>query len=199
MKNIFIVSKNTDLPNYLFLLLKEIAPSDSITLSIELNKSIDLIIVDTETISPDELSTFKLGIPIVLFAYESKPLLLQYTTKYDVNGIISLAMEATDLLKTLESALKNDIYYEDSMISMLFANKINQMAERVRSLTEREIEILQLMMKDMTNEEIAESLRLSVRTVNAHKGNIMRKVEAKTTSGLIRVVMDYSPLFKTLP
>ena len=52
------------------------------------------------------------------------------------------------------------------------------------------------MMKDMTNEEIADELNLSVRTVNAHKGNIMRKVGAKTTSGLIQILLEYSPSFK---
>ena len=73
------------------------------------------------------------------------------------------------------------------------------MAEKVASLTDRENEILKMMLKDMTNEEIAKLLNLSVRTVNAHKGNIMRKVEAKTTSGLIKTIMDYSPYFKNLP
>lgn len=198
MKNLFIVSKNTDLSNYLFLLLKEITPPDSFSLSIELTNATDMVILDTETISPEEIKKYQFEVPMVLFAYENKPLLLQYTMKYDVNGIITLTMEATDLLKTLESASNREIFYDDAMISMLFSNKSNQMAEKIGALTEREVEIIRMMMKDMTNEEVALSLNLSVRTVNAHKGNIMRKVGAKTTSGLIRAVMDYSPLFKTL-
>ena len=36
-----------------------------------------------------------------------------------------MAMEATDLLKTLETAFKRDIFYNDAMISLLFSNKIN--------------------------------------------------------------------------
>lgn len=199
MKDIFIVSKNTDLSNYLFLLLKEVASGDAFSLSVELSKNTDLVIVDTETIEPNEVANLKVNAPLVLFSYEIKPLLIQYTSRFDINGIISLTMEAGDLLKTLETAFKQDIYYNDNMISMLFSNKVNSTCEKVGSLTDRENEIIKMMMKDMTNEEIATDLNLSVRTVNAHKGNIMRKVGAKTTSGLIRIILDYSPSFKNLP
>lgn len=199
MKDIFIVSKNTDLPNYLFLLLKEIAPERSFSLSVELSKSVDLIIIDTETIEPGEVSHLSVDAPVILFAYEIKPLLIQYTSKFDINAVISLTTEAGDLLKSIDTALERDIFYNDNMIAMLFSNKINSVSEKVGSLTERENEIIAMMMKDLTNEEIATDLNLSVRTVNAHKGNIMRKVGAKTTSGLMRIIIDYSPLFKNLP
>lgn len=196
MKEVFIVSKNPDLSNYLFLLLREISSDESYSLSVELSKGVSLIIVDTATISPSELKKYEVGTPIVLFAYDIKPLLIQYTSKYDINGIITLSMEATDLLKTVKSATDGDIFYNDNMISLLFSNKVNDLVEKVASLTDRENEILGKMMKDMTNEEIAESLDLSVRTVNAHKGNIMRKVGAKTTSGLIKIILDYSAYLK---
>ncbi|GAB4234168.1 MAG: hypothetical protein Tsb0034_07740 [Ekhidna sp.] len=198
MKEVFIVSKNTDLPNYLFLLLKGIEREISLTLAPEYTKKHDLVIVDTETVSAEEVEMYQNTAPVLLFAYTTKPLLIQYTSKYDINGILSLDMEAEDIRKTLSAALEGDIFYSDGMISLLFSNKINQLSERVSSLTEREVEILKLMMKDLTNEEIADELKLSVRTVNAHKGNIMRKIEAKTTSGLIRILSDYSTIFKNL-
>ena len=196
MKEIFIVSKNPDLPNYLFLLLKEIDPEDSFTLSLELTSELDVVIIDTESISVDEMDKYAVGVPILLFAYEIKPLLIQYTSKYDINGIVTFGMDASDLLKTIQSAFNRDIFYPDVMISLLFSNKVNDLAKKVASLTERENEILEMMMKDLTNEEIAVNLSLSVRTVNAHKGNIMRKIGAKTTSGLIRITLNYSSSFK---
>ena len=197
MKEIFIVSKNTSLANYLFLLLDEICPK-TLSMAPDFKENLDIIIVDTETISPNELTPYKSGIPIVLFAFEIRPLLIQYTAEYDINGIISLSMEASEILKTIQMALNNDIYYDETMIGMLFSNKANDMAEKVKSLTERENEILVLMMQDLTNEEIAAKLDLSVRTVNAHKGNIMRKIDSKTTSGLIQTLMEYSATFKKL-
>ena len=195
MKEIFIVSKNASLANYLFLLLDEICPR-TLSMAPNFSQKIDLIIIDVETISPDEVEKYQSEKPTLLFAFDLRPLLIQYTSRFDVNGIISLNMEADDILKTIQIALKNDIFYNETMISMLFSNKANEMAEKVRSLTERENEILQLMMQDMTNEEIATKLDLSVRTINAHKGNIMRKIDTKTTSGLIQTLFDYSATFK---
>lgn len=195
MSEIFIVSKNTSLANYLFLLLDEICPK-TLSMAPNFNQKIDLIIIDSETISPDEMVEYHSGVPTILFAFDLRPLLIQYTSRFDVNGIIALDMEASDILKTVQVALKNDIFYNETMISMLFSNKANETAERVKSLTERENEILHLMMQDMTNEEIAQKLNLSVRTINAHKGNIMRKIDTKTTSGLIQTLIDYSATFK---
>lgn len=195
MNEIFIVSKNTSLANYLFLLLDEICPR-TLSMAPKFSHKIDLIIIDVETINPDEMEDYQSEIPTILFAYDQRPLLIQYTSRYDINGIIALNMEASDILKTIQIALKNDIFYNENMISLLFSNKANEIAERVRSLTERENEILHLMMQDMTNEEIAKKLDLSVRTINAHKGNIMRKIDAKTTSGLIQTLVDYSATFK---
>ena len=195
MKEIFIISKNTSLPNYLFALLEEICPK-TLSLALDFSNDLDLIIVDAETISPQEMGQYDIRIPTVIYSDRILPLLIQYTSKYDLNGIISINMEASDILKTITVALQQDIYYNEMMIGLLFSNKSNEMAEKVASITDREQEILILMMKDMTNEAIAERLNLSVRTVNAHKGNIMRKVGTKTTSGLIKVLLQYSPSFK---
>jgi DNA-binding NarL/FixJ family response regulator len=197
MKEIFIVSKNTSLANYLFLLLDEIYPNN-LSMAPEFKDKLDMVIVDTETISPEEMRVYKAEVPVVLFTYDIRPLLIQYTSLYDINGIIALTMEASEILKTLQVAMNNDIYYNETMIGILFSNKSNDMAEKVKSLTERENEILVLMMQDLTNEEIANKLDLSVRTVNAHKGNIMRKIDSKTTSGLIQILLDYSATFKKL-
>lgn len=195
MKEVFIVSKNTSITNYLFLLLAEICPN-TLRLGLDFSDEIDLLIIDSETISPKEVEAYRIDVPILLFTYKIRPFLIQYTTSYDINGVVSLEMEAEDLLKTIQSALNKDIYYNEKMISILFSNKFNNIAKKVTALTDRENEILLLMMSDLTNEEIAKKLNLSVRTINAHKGNIMRKVGSKTTSGLIQALLDYSPDFR---
>ncbi|NQZ74507.1 MAG: hypothetical protein HRT61_00080 [Ekhidna sp.] len=195
MKQVFIASKNGSIANYLFVLIDQLYPQEC-TLASEFDEKLDLIIIDSETIRPSEVKAYEVDIPIVLFAFKILPSLIQYTSKYDINGVITLFMESSEILKTIKKALEKDIFYNEAMISMLFSNKTNDLANRIDSLTERENEILSLMMKDQTNEVIAENLALSVRTVNAHKGNIMRKIGSKTTSGLIQTLLQYSPDFR---
>lgn len=54
------------------------------------------------------------------------------------------------------------------------------------SLTPRHREVLQLIMQGMTNREIAETLRISRRTVEVHRTNIMRRLGARNISDLFR-------------
>ena len=53
-------------------------------------------------------------------------------------------------------------------------------------LTEREFQVLSLIAREFTNEEIANDLGLSKRTVDSHRQNILRKTNAKNTAGLIK-------------
>ncbi len=61
--------------------------------------------------------------------------------------------------------------------------------ERKRQLTPREKEVVKLIALGKTSREIAQILGLSVKTVNTHRNNIMRKLEIKNTAGLVRYAL----------
>lgn len=56
-------------------------------------------------------------------------------------------------------------------------------------LTNRQREILRLVANGMTTKEIAESLFISVKTVEAHRGNLMERLNIHDLSGLIRYAL----------
>lgn len=58
--------------------------------------------------------------------------------------------------------------------------------EREKSLSVREMEVLKLFAKSLTNKEIADRLFISIRTVESHKNNIMRKINLKTTVDMVK-------------
>lgn len=57
-------------------------------------------------------------------------------------------------------------------------------------LTDRQREVLQLIVEGYTNGEIAESLVISTRTVEFHRSNLMRKLGARTQADLIRIALQ---------
>jgi two-component system response regulator FixJ len=59
-------------------------------------------------------------------------------------------------------------------------------APRLASLTQRELEVLDLMVKGRKNKVIAEELGISPKTLDIHRGNIMRKMKTKTVADLVR-------------
>ncbi len=57
-------------------------------------------------------------------------------------------------------------------------------------LTSREKEILQLIVEEHTSQEIADKLYLSLRTVEGHRLNLLQKLDAKNTVGLVKMALQ---------
>ena len=57
---------------------------------------------------------------------------------------------------------------------------------RLRPLTSREKEILQLLAEGKSNKEIAQLLFISLKTVDTHRSNIMSKLNLHSVVGLVR-------------
>jgi PAS domain S-box-containing protein len=61
---------------------------------------------------------------------------------------------------------------------------------RVRSITRRELEVLQLIAQQYSTKQIADSLHISIPTVETHRRNLLRKINVKNTAGLIRFAVE---------
>jgi len=84
-----------------------------------------------------------------------------------------------------------DVYNGKSYISIEILNNILKHSQKVElnhlceSLSEREVEVLLLICKGLTNSEIADQLVLSKRTVDKHRENLLLKTQSKNTANLV--------------
>ncbi len=62
--------------------------------------------------------------------------------------------------------------------------------KRPEALTDREQEILQLIWSGLKNKEIAEQLKISVKTVEAHRANMMKKVRVSNAAQLLNAAIQ---------
>ena len=67
--------------------------------------------------------------------------------------------------------------------------KINTIKEKIAALTKREKEVLYAVTTGKRNKAIAADLNISLSTVEAHRGHVMQKMEAKSLSDLMRMVI----------
>ena len=58
-------------------------------------------------------------------------------------------------------------------------------------LSEREIQVLKLILQEKSNTVIADELFISIHTVNSHRKNIFRKLKVRSIIGLLQVVGNY--------
>lgn len=62
--------------------------------------------------------------------------------------------------------------------------------KRPEALTSREREILQLIWTGCKNKEVAQRLKISVKTVEAHRANMMKKVRVSNTAQLLKAAIQ---------
>ncbi|MDM0113000.1 response regulator [Variovorax sp. J22R133] len=89
-----------------------------------------------------------------------------------------------DLLEALRLAVQNHVRSRER-------GKTDQVARaRFAQLSEREREVLALIVQGLTNKEIAKSLQLSPRTVESHRANVFAKLECDSLAQMIRHYAD---------
>lgn len=59
------------------------------------------------------------------------------------------------------------------------------------TLTNREMEVLQLIAKEQTTEEIAESLHVSIATIESHRRNMFKKIGVSSVVGLVKAAIKH--------
>jgi len=69
-------------------------------------------------------------------------------------------------------------------------DSVNLVNERVKLLSERELQIINLILDGKLNKEIAFELSISISTVEAHRAHIMHKMQAKNLAQLIKTYLQ---------
>ncbi|MFD1292362.1 response regulator [Lutibacter holmesii] len=100
-----------------------------------------------------------------------------------------------ELIKAIKNVYNDGTYYSPEVTNIILNNirKIKPVTSKVVTempLTDREKEVLYLILKEKSNKEIAEDLFVSVRTVDAHKRNLLDKTGSKNVAGLVLYAID---------
>lgn len=121
--------------------------------------------------------------------------------KAGASGYILKNSGKKDLLNAINEVSNGKYFFSEQATQSIMMDLMGQKGRRVETdndtvpLTERELEVLEYIVKEFTNQEIAEKLFISVRTVDAHRRNLLEKVGARNTAGLVRYAME-KELFK---
>jgi DNA-binding NarL/FixJ family response regulator len=120
--------------------------------------------------------------------------------KTGVKGFVLKNVTPEELIKAIDTILNGSNYFSnDVAIKLLnFGNNNSDSRTRLRNpkmkayddLSTREIEVLKLVGEAKSNDEIAELLSISKRTVESHKQNLLRKIGVKNTSELIKFAVE---------
>lgn len=119
----------------------------------------------------------------------------EYITKSFEAGAMSYLPKNTEQAELLEAIeeVHDGRKYLNAMVSKVLAQSMiskKPFGEKSNKLTTRETEILKLLVDGRRNKEIAADLFISVRTVDTHRTNIMRKLKVNNTAELVKTALS---------
>jgi DNA-binding NarL/FixJ family response regulator len=165
------------------------------------NNEVDIVVSD---LNMPQLSGIDLTLKIKEFYPNIKILLLtmvedapniREAIRAGVNGYVLKKAGKEELEKAMLSLIAGKKYYSEAVIDELSAtvdNDLNEThPETILHLTSREIEILKLVAQELPSNKIAERLFISMATVETHRRNLMQKLGAKTSIGLVKYALKH--------
>ncbi|MBO7185882.1 MAG: response regulator transcription factor [Alistipes sp.] len=104
------------------------------------------------------------------------------------SGFLLKDSDIEEVYSAVDSVVKGDSYFSTALLGSLTRN-MSRLATTVSgdddALSEREIEILVEVCRGLSNQEIADKLFISKRTVDKHRANILEKTGCKNTANLV--------------
>ena len=106
-----------------------------------------------------------------------------------VSGFVLKEATSDELEKAIQDVMNDQSYFSPKLLQQVVLH-IPEMEGRQKliqklQITERELDVLDLICQGMTNNEISEKLFLSTKTIETHKTRLLKKTATKNSTGLI--------------
>lgn len=137
---------------------------------------------------------------VIILSMHSDTILAQQLLRQGIKGYLLKDSIAEELPLAIRSASQGRVYLSpaisDSVLTTLMMPQPETVPQSVVDLlTTREREVLQLIAEGYTNSAIAETLTISVKTVEKHRANLMTKLDVHDLPALIRVAIKHKLIF----
>ena len=172
---------------------------DAVTLSKDLKP--DLMIVDLGL--PDQsglelikrLQASKLRTRILVSSIQDETLYAERCLRAGAMGYVNKAEPPETVLEAIFCVLEGEVYLSPKMTRRLLRGVAGKSAGEdvslIERLSDRELQVFDLMGRGLTTREIAERLKLSMKTVETHRDKIKGKLKVDSTAVLTRHAVQW--------
>jgi len=130
------------------------------------------------------------NIKVIMLSGHAKERLIAKMIQEGASGYLFKNCERQELINAIYTTSEKGFYINDEVLKAIQSNaqkmRMHKTADHLDlEFTQRELEVLQLLCKEMSNAEIAEQLFISPRTVEGHRNNLILKSGSKNIAGLV--------------
>ena len=171
-KDFEVVGEASD-PNEAFELVKQLSPEVLLTDVSMGTENSGLLLVK-------RLHDVGISTNSVVLTMHNEQEYLSQALKSGAVGYLLKSSSDEELFKAIRQAAAGEIFICDEMLQGFVHNALSHVDPAAESLTPRESEIVSLAVKGYSNQEIAQMLAISVKTVEGQKSKIMHKLAIET-------------------
>lgn len=133
------------------------------------------------------------GVRILILSMHTSEEFIFNAINSGARGYLPKNTSRKELIEAIYAIQRGEEYFAESISNVILKSYIKKAKSNStdsenneKLLSKREIEVLKLFAEGMTNQEIADKLFISIRTVESHKNHIMARLELKTTVDLVK-------------
>jgi DNA-binding NarL/FixJ family response regulator len=128
---------------------------------------------------------------VIILSIHNEEKFVVHLIELGANAYLFKNAEPEDVENAIRGVVEKGFYFSESLMAT-FQKRLSNKKTHVSVhdnipivLTVREVEVLNLICQELTAQEIAEKLFISVRTVDGHRNNLLEKTGARNTAGLV--------------
>lgn len=121
---------------------------------------------------------------VLIFSMHSDDSVLKPSVKQNINGFLNKGCPKPQILEAIRSVANGGEVFSES------ASTSPKQVSNEKNITDRELEILELVVAGYSSPQIANKLYISRRTVDTHRNNLMQKLNIHNTATLVRYAIE---------
>lgn len=159
------------------------------------NNDYDIVLMDHQMpgiSGPDIIRRAKIKKPalnVLTISNYDEPVFITESLRAGSKGYVLKNIDTDELVLAIDTILSGKNYYANDvanrMINLELEKENGDSEEKKEAISKREMQILIMITKELTNEQIAEKLNIAKRTVDSHRQNLLYKLNVRNTAGLI--------------
>lgn len=127
---------------------------------------------------------------IIVLSAETSPEIINRALQAGVSGYVEKSSAGDELIRAIHTVLSGRFYLCPTITTALIrAQDLRSKQETGPTLSEREKAMLRLITSGLRNKEIAEKLKLSVKSIEANRSRLMAKIGCSSVAELVRYAL----------
>ncbi len=142
------------------------------------------------------LKTEMPGVFVIMLSAAEDQMLVEQALYAGADGYLSKDVSSVELVAAVNGVIKSERVFSPAIRDMINSRTDAPAKDTPKvALTRREEEVISLVAKGLTSQDIGKRLNISPRTVETHRARIMTKIGVSNAAGLVRYALMYATYF----